>query len=224
VIRALRLPATSSEARALGCDLDVSGAVDNQLGNILAVLSSQGLAIQQNVDSAISTGNLLELVDLRTNTTLLNSSDAIIDIIPGCSPAPVFDPSLVFGSMGQLFPDGPADRLSGNISNGLGTFGPGTVTLEVPLLGGNSPTLETFALVGARITEVRISIAGLMQGKICGALQQTDIDRLRSFAAVALGIPPDSPILSSILRPDIMIDGQSVLSMGIGFTAVSVSF
>jgi len=69
VISSATLPASATEAKWLGLDLDddPDGRIDNQLGAILAALASvTGGVLQEAFDVGISTGEAIILVDLQT--------------------------------------------------------------------------------------------------------------------------------------------------------------
>src|SRR5258708_5970768 len=56
IIDKVTVPASNTQARMLGLDLNGDGTVDNQLGMVFATLAGMGFPLQANVDFAIDHG------------------------------------------------------------------------------------------------------------------------------------------------------------------------
>jgi hypothetical protein len=82
----LTVPQSSSEARQLGLDVDGDGAVDNQLGMVLATLSNQGLALADSTTTAIDRGDIIDLVEITAD--MLTSGPATFTMFEGANPIP----------------------------------------------------------------------------------------------------------------------------------------
>src|SRR3954466_9093155 len=58
------LPTNTNEARMYGLDLNNDGAVDNQLGMVIATFAGMGIESQPGLDHAIDTGAIEILADV----------------------------------------------------------------------------------------------------------------------------------------------------------------
>src|SRR5262245_21431338 len=60
------VPATTTQAREFGLDLNDNGQPDNQLGMVLSTLASMGFDIQATLDTAVAEGSVILLADFQT--------------------------------------------------------------------------------------------------------------------------------------------------------------
>ncbi len=175
VANKVTLPSTSSQARDLGCDLDGNGTPDNQLGNILSALRGM-VDTQAGIDDAVNAGSVLVLFDVKSDSGAMTAAagHAGITVNLGKYSAAMFDMAMAFSGMGMFTLDGMKYDLGGSIAGGVGNFGPGNLTLKIALVAGGAPF--SAALIQASVNNVTISTAGLMGGKICGAITETDLN------------------------------------------------
>lgn len=171
----ITLPSTSSQARDLGCDLDGNGVPDNQLGNILSALRGM-VDTQMGIDDAVNKGSVLVLFDVKSDSGAMTAAagHAGVSVALGKYAGAMFDMATAFSGMGMFTIDGMKYDLAGSIANGVGNFGPGNLTLKIALVAGAAPF--SAALVNASVANVTISTAGLMGGKICGAITESDLN------------------------------------------------
>src|SRR5687768_8259163 len=87
VIDSITLPNNSTEAQDLGLDLDQDGDVDNQLGGVISLLSSNGADINEEVRTAVDEGAIIHLADLQA-TALSDAANAALYIWVGDNAAP----------------------------------------------------------------------------------------------------------------------------------------
>jgi hypothetical protein len=163
-----------------GMDLNGDGTKDNQLGNILGTLKSQGLDTQASVDVAVSTGEVVILLDeLSIDPTFSADSGAQADVFIGNS--------LPMGSMLDVTGKG---MFTVNTAPGKGTFlgriansvfnsnspvtakVPVQATLALPLVMGGMPVQLSVTAAHLQFTR---SGTGLMMGQLNGAVSNTDV-------------------------------------------------
>jgi hypothetical protein len=177
VVSAVDVPTSASEASALGLDLDGGEpggdpGVDNQLGSVLAALTSFGFDPQVAVADAVAQGLTIELLHFTAAGTL--------DTYIGANPVP---PAC----------NGPGDPVCGHHLDGTGTFdvvamptgsmpqsatgttvtgGPGTAVLPILVLGTDPLMLP---LIGARFTGT-VTATTVTTARLAGAIPQSAID------------------------------------------------
>lgn len=171
-------PTNANEARAEGFDLDNNGQVDNQLGQTMASLVSQGFDVQTPTDAAFAHGTPILLADLGADD-LTTSASATFTIYQGTNPNPPAcngsaDTTCghhLHGSATFTAAATPRDTpLAGAIASGQLTAGPGHLTITISAFGSMPLTL-----LGAR-AKLTPAANGFMTGVIGGAISTTDRD------------------------------------------------
>jgi hypothetical protein len=182
VIDSLEIPTTNAEAQQIGLDVDGDGEVDNQLGAIVALLSSNGADINATVTEQIDRGELIHLADLQAQA-LDNAESSALYVWTGANPVP--DPCLgltdtvcrqhLLGSGSfDVTSTAPADAMIfGDVRTWHYSGSRGTVTLEIPLF--ISDTALTMQLIDAR-AEVEVSESALLEGRLAGAVTATYLE------------------------------------------------
>jgi hypothetical protein len=272
----IHLPTSNAQAQAYGLDLDGDGRTDNQLGQILSVLASQGIDLQTALQTAIARGTIIQLLELQT-AGYVSSSSASLNFLLGDSatatPPPCSGPSdTVCGrhlqGTGSFTIAGTApvnSPLSGTVASGTFDGGPGQLTL--PLVLGASPAVS-LTLLGARARATGMADTGIDSVIVGGGISQSDVDNLlvpalqSQFEAIVArdctdpGSPPTcgcasgsagatlrtlfdtnpvdcavsvaeiraNSLMSTLLAPDMTINGTPSLSLGVGFKAVKATF
>ena len=271
------VPTSSNESREYGLDLNGDGTVDNQLGNTLAALKSQGgFDVQTTIDTSVNEGSIILLAAFQTKD-FTSSSAAGIQVFLGSNPMPAACNGSADTTCGHhldgtgsfdIDPNGPSNAaLSGKIVGGTFTGGPGNLSLQIAV-GGTEPI--QLDLIGAKakasgITDTQIG-SGTSGGVIfAGAITKNDIDTkiipaiqpqlettimrdctqvlpdcgcmasstgstiLSFFDAnkdchVSLDELKTNSLVMSLLQPDVTIDGQMALSIGVKATAVKATY
>ena len=188
VVNTVSVPTTNNEATEFGLDIGASktskpdGAVDNQLGHVLAALKGQGFDVKTTLDKAVNEGSIILLADFQA-TSLTSASAAGLQVLLGANPSPApcagsadttCGHHLDGTGMFSIAADSPTDALvSGPIVNGTFTGGPGTIELQLAL-GGTTPV--NLSLQNARAKATGISDTGITSLIIGGALSKSDLD------------------------------------------------
>ena len=173
------LPQTRTQ---LAIDLNGDGRLDNQLGNIIGVLASQGLSAQTTVDQSVARGDVVELLRLRTaDATLTNDNPVPVVAYAG---KPMANPD--FSGAGSFTVDNgvPAAPLNGTLAaaayaseDPITTTKPVTLQLKLPLFAGGAPV--PMILNGAHIQFTTSGAqGGLMAGQINGSIKDSDVQGL----------------------------------------------
>ena len=188
------MPQSASSAQQLGLDLDFDpqGRPDNALGQILSTLASQGdLNLQEQVDTAIATGDIILLMNLKASGTG-TATDAGAWVYLGANPTPAActdENDMVCGNhldgsaSFEIASDSPMNAiLAGDIIGGEFKGGPGKVTLQLSFGEGEPVTVR---LVGAQM-EATVSDTGIVMGKLGGAVTEDELQNsvLPSIATV----------------------------------------
>jgi hypothetical protein len=164
----LLLPINPSEANTYGRDIDGDGHPDNALGQVFAVLTSQGFDLQSSVDSAVADGELLMLHLLRT-PSLTETKDATWQVLYA-EPTP--DPDFTgSGSFTEAISPRSA-QLPAKIKNGHVKTATGKIPLELTLGGG----VFTLNLKDAKIYATCTKSA-CTNGRITGAITKQQVNQ-----------------------------------------------
>ena len=192
VVDKVIVPTTSAQAKMYGLDLNGDGTVDNELGSVLATLSSMGANLQASVDHAVAVGDILMLADVQTSA-FDNASDAGFTLYTGQNPNPAPCLNAQDTVCGQhLQGTGSFDvaamprdtPLVGAFASGTYTGGPGHLPLQISVLAGSMPL--TLDLIGARV-KFDATSTNLTSGIIAGAVSQNDLDT-KVFPAVQVSL------------------------------------
>ncbi len=176
------LPVTDADAKKYGYDIDNSGTVDNALGAVLMALTAAapGMSLQKDMDQNTYNGNVITLFRLFASD-FTNDTGAKVQTWAGkellcCAQKPCTEASAktnCFGGTNELEPEAnsPAgSTLTGALSAGAGTFGPGTVEVQLPI-GHWSARVK---LLAAKV-EGKVNANGIVEGKLMGAISQNDL-------------------------------------------------
>ena len=154
-------------------DLNGDGKADNQLGNIVSALASQGVSPQTNLNTALSAGTEVLLVDeISSDPTFTTDACAGSNLFHGQNHAPGPPPQTYVVDSAT-----PPGRFTGPIAKA--TFdssspvtGPDVqVTLFLPLTGS---TLLPLPLHGAHLT-YKSNGSTLAMGQLNGAIKSSDV-------------------------------------------------
>lgn len=201
VAKSLVLPPRGDQATLANYSLNLDGKspmYDNQLGSVLATLTSMGVNVQGSLSEAVADGSIILLGDLQTadfqsssaagfqvklganpNPAACNTGEiaACVDAAPTDTTPPVCtgcQRHLAGGATFGLSPDSPDDAaVGGTIVGGTFNGGPGAVSLLISLGGGNPVPLT---LIGARIKASGMDADGIDDLIIGGALTEEDLN------------------------------------------------
>jgi hypothetical protein len=180
VADSIDVPTTASEATALGLDLDGDPMLrpDNALGQILAVLVTEGGGDPQGaVDNFVAQGTLIHIMDLQA-TSLVDATGVGFGLFVGQdSDVPAFPADNFSGAeMFLIAPETPTDGfLEGAITGGHLGAGPGTVPLMVAVDPDLDPIL--LHLVGAKVV-ADVGPTNVVNGRLGGALTGAEVDNV----------------------------------------------
>jgi len=170
VVASLVTPQTNGEANDLGCDIDGNLTVDNRLGRVLVSLRAvgPGLDVQPAVDQAFQDGRVIMLHDVEYKPTLATTAVAGIRAFVGThDPSDgLVAPTFYLGN-GRFMAAPPGDGFGGAIVSGVGSFGPGSLDFQLPLVIGQPPL--ALRLEAASASGVYTSTT-VTSGKLCGAI------------------------------------------------------
>ncbi len=195
VANKVNVPATGTQAREFGLDLNGDGTTDNQLGMVLSTLGTMGLDVQSTIDTAVAEGSIVLLVDVQTED-FASSSAAGVQVFLGddatvspaaCNPGESHNADTGVGCKRHLDGNGmftidaqsPTNAaLGGKIAASTFTGGPGDLSLQIALGGTTAIQLD---LIGARVKGSMLSEASLGSGTsgglvFAGAITKEDID------------------------------------------------
>ena len=192
VVNKYMLPVTDAEAKKYAYDIDSDGKVDNALGAILAAIKAivPSVDMQKDMDQNVQNGRVIMLMRVKA-ADLTTASTASLQAWTGeekvcCDnkPCSVADAKQkCFSGTNEHKPDvnSPANAvLSGAIAAGTGTFGPGTVEIQLPI----GRWAARVKLLKAKV-EGQVSSTGLIEGKLAGAIGQSDL-KSQVIPAVAM--------------------------------------
>ncbi len=167
VTNKLMIPTTQdqTDSFALNIDGDPQNSQDNLFGRLITLLVSisPNLELQSTIDQAINAGQIVTLHTLDTADPL-NANNASWSVLLGqtAQTAPRFDGTDQF----TLNPAAPTNTvISGSITNGHFTGGPGEVHAQLMILGAPVDV----SLIGVRL-EADVSEKGCTNGKLGGGI------------------------------------------------------
>jgi len=187
VLDSLTLPTNPTEATELGLNIDYddNDIPDNQLGKILATLSSAAggdFDLQTSMAETINAGEIILLSSIQA-TSLTNAAGAGMWVYLGDMPSrePCSSPEdttcgkhldgLTSFSIAADSPD--SALVTGSIVGGKFSGGPGNVRLDLPLVGSTPLVLN---LIGAQ-AKVTVSADGLTSGRLGGAVTEDALQK-----------------------------------------------
>jgi hypothetical protein len=181
VVSEASVPTSSMQATEFGLDLNGDKVVDNQLGAVLAALSSQGFNVQGAVTKAIKEGSIILLVDFQAKD--IASGSAGLSVKLGDMPMPAACSGTTDTVCGHHL-DGTGSfavaanspqnaAVEGKIVGGTFNGGPGDIALEIAL-GGTQPI--QLDLIGARAKASGLSETGIDSLTVGGALTIDDLN------------------------------------------------
>ena len=170
VVKAMTLP---TAGKTVGMDLTGDGKVDNRLGDLLAGITTIHPTLDLNKDLAemIAKAELLLLQELRSRT-VLSSPTARMQFFFGRDLDK--DPNDNFSGKEWLGLDPKlpsAAPMSGSITKGAATFGPGDMAFPVAL----GQVYVVVTLKKARLTAT-VAKSGMTNGVMAGAVTLTDVE------------------------------------------------
>lgn len=274
VVSQLNVPTNDHQAREFGLDLDGDLVVDNQLGMVMGTYAGQGIDTQGPTSAAVDRGSILMLGELRADALTQSVLPATFTVLRGTNPNPsacngASDTTcrrhLTGAAMFDIAADSAHDTpLSGTITGGMYTGGPGHLQLVTHVLGAMPIALD---LIGARVKLQMLAEGTIGSGVIAGGIKQSDLDtkvypQMQMSAMVAvnkdctnptaadcgcaggstgktfLGLYDTSPknctitveeiknnsLTQSLFAPDVMLEGQPALSIGVKIIAVGAKF
>jgi hypothetical protein len=183
VMASQQIPTDNTSARTLSLDINGDGTSDNQLGMVMATLSSQGFDTQANTTKAVQQGQILMLVEIGANgfgggpgtfTTRLGT-----DPVPApCAGAAdtVCGQHLQGTGTFQIAADAErTDPLIGSFASDtlLTSFPAGTLQIQTTFF---TPDPITMDLGGAQIRASGVSEKQVTSGVIAGAITQSDLN------------------------------------------------
>lgn len=185
VISKASLPTTTPEATEFGLDLNGDKAVDNQLGNVLAALVSQGFDVKAAIDGAVDEGDIVLLMQVQT-TDFTSAKAAGLSVLLGDSatvqPAPC---SSITDTVCRKHLDGNGSfaiasnsptnaAVAGKIVGGtFNSVGSGNIAIQIALGGTQAIRLD---LIGARAKATGISEAKIDSVIVGGAISEDDLN------------------------------------------------
>jgi hypothetical protein len=177
----------NTTARALAIDLDGDGAVDNQFGQIVGALETQGLTLNGVLAGGIADGSMEHLIRVTSHdTTLTTDGDATAQFYVagsgGAFPGPYAPAAGI-----------PPATFTGSISAGaFASPNPMTTTTPVSLsvrliLFGGTPVVVPIEGASLRFAAGLTTSPQLINGRINGALTMETVNNF-IFPALAEGL------------------------------------
>jgi hypothetical protein len=161
-------------------DLNGDGRVDNQLGQIIGTLATQGLNVQDGVTQSVANGQLVLLIgESSTDSTFQSDSCATSTLQIGKAVASMMPD---FSGHGSFSADStqPMASFNGPITAGkfnsappATTTHPVTAQVELPLVAGQ-PAINV-TLQGAHIQFTRKSDGTITGGQVHGGIKNQDV-------------------------------------------------
>ncbi len=199
---ALKLPKTSGGS-TYAYDFDGDGKPENQLKNLVNVISLSGLTIQDSVDKAVMSGQAILLSDIKTADLMSSNCSSLTFSLAEApamgAPAPKFDGKDTFKTSNiagvTLFGNIVAGKLSTTPSKDQTAANEQKITLNLPIGMG---TVLPLSLRGAHIEGTLAMEGGVLKiknGAIHGALSKKDIDTQI--------VPLVADLLTSLIHDDV---------------------
>ncbi len=173
-------PLSTTEAIAMGLDLDGDDVTDNQFGSVLSTFAAQGFAPQMAANLALGRGDILLLAQLTADS--FTDGPATFTLFTGANPTPMPCESSQGVSCGrhldgngtfEIAPTSAHDTpLAGTLVAGSMVSGAGRLRLEASF--GETPF--TVNLIGARVRIATPSKTGISSGVIAGAIVESEVD------------------------------------------------
>jgi hypothetical protein len=173
-------PLSTTEALAMGLDLDGDDVVENQFGSVLSTFAAQGFSPQNASNLAVGRGDILLLAELTADS--FSDGPATFTLFTGANPEPapcqatqgvVCGAHLTGTGTFDIAPTSAHDPpLEGSLVAGEMVSGPGRLRLDASF--GETPF--TVNLVGARVQIVTPSENGIASGVIAGGIVQSEVD------------------------------------------------
>jgi hypothetical protein len=175
-------PSGSSQvAREYGLDLNGDKVADNQLGAALGTLQGMGFPLQPALTEAVDQGDVILLLELQAKS-FASASAVGFQVKLGATPMPApctstQDTACRRHLSGQatftISPSSPNNAaVTGKIAGGTFDGGPGEISLQLGLGGGDGIRLD---LIGARARATGMSEAGIDSVIVGGALTEADL-------------------------------------------------
>lgn len=210
VVNAVMVPTTN--AKDYGIDLNGDTRIDNQLGQIIVTLASQGLNVQSGVDMALAAGDLVLLLGESSTDAMFQSDSCATTSLQLGTKHPMPD----FSGHGSFTADGaqPAASFNGPVSAGKfnspppsTTTHPVTASVLLPLVAGATPV--PIILQGAHLQYTRSTAGTVSGGQLQGGIKSTDV-QLHIVPAVAAllsnKLMNDNPQTSTDMQIETLFD------------------
>jgi hypothetical protein len=184
VVSEVTVPTTGPQAMELGLDLNGDKIVDNQLGAVLAALSTSGFKVQDALTTAISEGSIVLLASIQS-TSFSSSGGAGFQVFIGDAatvmPTPCASATdttcrrhLDGNGTFTIAASSPTNaEVTGKIAGGTFNGGPGNISLTIALGSAEGVRLD---LIGARAKATGMSDNGVESVIVAGALTQEDLN------------------------------------------------
>ena len=163
-------------------DLNGDGKLDNQLGNIIGALSSNGLNVQDGVNTAVTGGSLVLLLSTNSSDATFTSDTcaaSVVNVGKATAMAPKFDGSDTF----MVDTSQMAGNFAGPINSGKFSSAPPSTTkmpvtlaIQLPLVSGAAPI--PLSVVGAHLQYTKsgtMITGGQLNGAIKNSVVQMNI-------------------------------------------------
>ncbi len=223
VVDSLLLPITNTDARVYGSDLNGDGVTDNQLGQVISTLIQQDIS-EQHIEDRIGGGEIDMVVEIQADR--LDNDDRAGVWVYG------FGDTNVRPTGGEII-DG---AFVPNFVRDTAPDHTGSATLPLPLMadadtsrmdvahmeislvpdGNGGYDAQIHGGVRMAIATARIAIEQQLnerpeQHRWMWSVMDTNHD------GVIAGAEWNNSLVQALLAPDITIDGEELLSVGIGF-------
>jgi hypothetical protein len=158
-------------------DLNGDAKLDNQLGNIIGALASQGLNPQDSVNKSLMDGSVVLLLDAKADS-LTESSCGSVVVQPGMQTAapPKYDGTDTFTPDPAIGSGTFKGVISGSKFNSNSPLmGDTVMTVQLPLVSGAAPIALTIHGAHIQFTRGTGATEPLNNGQINGAIKATDV-------------------------------------------------
>lgn len=169
------LPTTSSEANSYAIDVDGDGIPENQFGQILSVLSSQGFDFNGAMHAAVTSGGIVHLVELQSTDASFKNDPAAQ--ASWCIGEPMVSPPLFDGTDNPACADTSglfvAALSGGSFTSPAPASTPNPVSLSFELSLGTSKA--TLGVLDARLSFATDGAGNISFGQINGSIPHEDL-------------------------------------------------